>query len=460
MTHSRSIFLIFPALAALYLVLGSTVPLVEDEAYYTLWARVPSAGYYDHPPMVAWAIAAGRGLFGDSVFATRIVSMLASLLVLPLVWWMGWRIGGVKSGDLAAAFTAITVPVFGFGFAATPDPFSVLFWTAATAFALEAHLRDRPNFWLGVGLLAGLGVLSKFTNLFFGVGIVFWLLLSGEGRKNLRHWQVWGGAVLGLVVLVPFVIWNQQHDWIGFERQFGRIGEAEGFSAARYLLFWLSLIALVTPLLFVQFLRRLFSPEVPRLLIWLIAPILIYLTWHATKSSAGGQWLVPIYPTLALIAAIGAERLGWVFWSGLALSAAVLVIGLWPNRVLIGGHHPFTQIRGWSEVRRDIDALMAKEGAVWIATDAYGLTGQLAYYFKGDPPVRAMRDPERYLFRSPFPQALCNAPGLFISRTKFTGDVPYFRQSKPLGMIERQDRSGQVLMTYYMALVSGRINGC
>ena len=30
--------------------------LVPDEAYYWLWSRVPSAGYYDHPPMIAWWI--------------------------------------------------------------------------------------------------------------------------------------------------------------------------------------------------------------------------------------------------------------------------------------------------------------------------------------------------------------------------------------------------------------------
>src|SRR5574342_803708 len=31
--------------------------LYTDEAYYWLWSTRPAAGYFDHPPMVAWLVA-------------------------------------------------------------------------------------------------------------------------------------------------------------------------------------------------------------------------------------------------------------------------------------------------------------------------------------------------------------------------------------------------------------------
>ena len=34
------------------------VPLTEDEAYYRLWSARLQMGYFDHPPMIAWWIAA------------------------------------------------------------------------------------------------------------------------------------------------------------------------------------------------------------------------------------------------------------------------------------------------------------------------------------------------------------------------------------------------------------------
>jgi 4-amino-4-deoxy-L-arabinose transferase-like glycosyltransferase len=45
-------------LMCLRLITAGCAGLVPDETYYWLWAQHPSFGYYDHPPMVAWGIAA------------------------------------------------------------------------------------------------------------------------------------------------------------------------------------------------------------------------------------------------------------------------------------------------------------------------------------------------------------------------------------------------------------------
>jgi 4-amino-4-deoxy-L-arabinose transferase-like glycosyltransferase len=43
------------------------IELNSDEAYYWLWSRVPSAGYYDHPPMIAWFLKLFSFAFGKKV---------------------------------------------------------------------------------------------------------------------------------------------------------------------------------------------------------------------------------------------------------------------------------------------------------------------------------------------------------------------------------------------------------
>ena len=55
-----------------FIVAGAT-GLVRDEGYYTLWSMYPAAGYLDHPPMIAWLIAAGRALLGESELAVRLL---------------------------------------------------------------------------------------------------------------------------------------------------------------------------------------------------------------------------------------------------------------------------------------------------------------------------------------------------------------------------------------------------
>ena len=54
------------AAAAVRVVAAFVVPVLPEEAYHWCYARHPSLSYYDHPPMIAWMIALGRLLFGDT----------------------------------------------------------------------------------------------------------------------------------------------------------------------------------------------------------------------------------------------------------------------------------------------------------------------------------------------------------------------------------------------------------
>jgi 4-amino-4-deoxy-L-arabinose transferase-like glycosyltransferase len=79
------------ALVLLLIVLRGAVaamlPLSADEADYWLWSKHLAAGYFDHPPMIAWLIRAGTALFGDTPFGVR---MMGVLLSLPASWFV-WR---------------------------------------------------------------------------------------------------------------------------------------------------------------------------------------------------------------------------------------------------------------------------------------------------------------------------------------------------------------------------------
>jgi 4-amino-4-deoxy-L-arabinose transferase-like glycosyltransferase len=454
---SKALWGLVSGFLALHVALAVWLPLVEDEAYYQLWASVPSAGYYDHPPMVAWGIAAGQAIFGPTLLGVRAASILAAALVVLLGWRIAWLFSRNETVAFRAAlWGAVMLPFAALGFAATPDAGSVLFWSASVWALAEVVQGGNRNWWLLVGLFAGLGVLSKFTNLFFGVGLVLWLVASRDGRGWLKVWQVWIGAVIGVLVLVPLALWNMRNGYVGLERQFGRIGDVNGFSVGDSAAFWGSVIFLVTPLLFWLVLRAFRSGRVPPILIWVTAPIVLFLTYQATRSLAGGQWLVPVFPILAVMAALGRPK-GWVArWaapSAFGLAVLVMVLGLWPGKSLLGGHF-FTQMRGWDDVRAQVLARVQAEGADWVATDAYGLTAQLGHYLGDDVTLRAVTRPERYLFLPPFPVDLCSRTALFISRTDFGGKVPYFAESRALPDILRMEGARE-LRRYYVARVSG-----
>ena len=68
-------------------VFAALLPLSADEAYYWLWSKHLAAGYFDHPPAIAWLIRAGTALFGDTPFGVRFAGVLLSL---PATWFV-WR---------------------------------------------------------------------------------------------------------------------------------------------------------------------------------------------------------------------------------------------------------------------------------------------------------------------------------------------------------------------------------
>ncbi len=426
-----SLWTITLAFAALHLALAALVPLVEDETYYALWASVPAWGYYDHPPMIAWWIAAGEALLGRDALGVRLLSVLAFAAVTP----MTWRIAQILSGGArdaawrAALYVNATAVIFFLGFTATPDAPSVFFWTLTLWAMLEA-LADRgrrARWWLLAGLAAGLGVQSKFTNLFLGVGIVVWLVATREGRQALRRPAVWGAAAVALAAIAPLVVWNWQHGWIGLARQFGRI-EARALGLRWLLDYLLGTFVMTTPLIGYAALRGLRRPTGPgRLIWWLTAPLALYMVYHALHAKVQPNWLAPLYPAFAVFAALYRPRRPTRFaalaaGSGAALSALALALALWPGRAIFPGHNPPNQTKGWPAALARIETARRAAGAGWIATARYGLTGSLWWYLPAVP-VWSVTGPQRYLFRPAFPPALCAAPGLLVTRGAPPPDV-------------------------------------
>src|SRR5262252_11177376 len=63
-------------LTAFRLWYSTHLELVGDEAYYWLWSRHLDLCYLDKGPAIAWIIAAGTALFGQTVFGVRFFAVL------------------------------------------------------------------------------------------------------------------------------------------------------------------------------------------------------------------------------------------------------------------------------------------------------------------------------------------------------------------------------------------------
>jgi 4-amino-4-deoxy-L-arabinose transferase-like glycosyltransferase len=456
-------------------VLAASIGLTDDEAYYRLWALAPALSYLDHPPMVAWMIAAGRWIAGDTPLGIRLCAVLTSLLG-PFIVWRSAHILFGSAVARRAVWIALAMPLLAVGgVIITPDTASVLFWGLA-AWALAELLTSRnANWWLAVGLFAGLGLLSKYTNLFVGGGIVLWLAWGPGNLRWLRSWQLWAGGAIAAALTLPVVAWNAQHEWASFAKQIGRAARGQGWTLTYLAELIGGFVGLASPLIAVLALvgLRRAVPMAVRdrdqpyiLLVAGLAPLLAYCLVHALHSRVQANWVAPLYPTFAICAAI-ATSTGASFWLrqvaawavpvGFLFSALIYAHALHPLRMTEFSKDPSAQMHGWAQFAAEVDAVRRAQGACWIATSSYATTGQLAYYLRGQAPVVQLDEPLRYVHLPPLDARIKACPAIYVElERRHEPELlsERFLGVKALGTQDRKYAGGLPLARYVIFLLA------
>ena len=444
------------AAVVLRLAAAWEIPLTEDEAYYRLWAGHLQAGYYDHPPMIAWWIRVGTLVAGDGPLGVRLLPALASVAVTAVVYDLARRLGGERAtAERAAVWYNAALLIGVGGQMATPDAPATLFW--AITLACLVRVGERPAWWGAAGLAAGLACLSKYSALFLGPGVLLWLASSGQGRRWLaRPWPWIAAAVAGAVFAVN-VVWNAEHGWLSFAKQFGRVAP-EGFAPAHLLEFLSVQFVLLNPLLAIYaapgLLKAWREREAAQPNLFLVvatgAPFAAYLLLHALHDRVQAHWPAPLYPGLALCAAFAAAarepgrreralRIGGAA-AGLVLAALAAAHMAWPATDVFGPGEPALAMRDWPGFASRLAGVADRRDAAWIGTVSYGLAAQLDDQPATGRPVAQLAERARYGPTDRSWRADLSRPGLVVdlSRRLDASDLAEcFGSIRPLGRLQR-----------------------
>ena len=464
------------ALFAFRLIMAATTGLVDDEAYYRIWSLAPSLSYYDHPPMIAWMIGIGRAFLGDTTLGVRLVAPFCHLLGAVLLWRTAFLLYGRETAR-TAVWLLLAMPLLAIGgLLMTPDLPSVLFAGLVLWALAELDHSKNANWWLAIGVFAGLGLLSKYTNLFLGATIALWLIATPENRRWFRTPQLWVGGAIAFLATLPVVIWNAEHDWASFGKQFGRVGHSGTLAGPLYFVEFIgALLALASPVIAVlailgliqvsrSAIRHRRSNDI--LLAAAVLPMLIYFAVHALHDRVQGNWPAPLYPPLAICAALAIHaitpqrRRTMVFASALGLGFFVTVViyvdALRPIQAAARMKDPTEQMHGWPELGDEVEKARIETGAGWVATSSYATTGQLAFALNGRSDVAQLDQRIRYEFLPPLSPAVLQKPALYVELDRRV-DLPLlnskFRNVTALGTLTRQNGSATGA-TYRVFVVS------
>ncbi len=198
----------------------------RDELYYIICSDHLAWGYVDQPPFSIAILAISRWFLGDSLYAIRFTAALAGAGVVFLTGMMVRKLGGGRFAQIFGALAAVVSPmILGNGARYfSMNAFDLLFWALAAYIVILIIKNDNPKLWVLFGVIAGLGLLNKYSMLFFGFGLVVGLLLTSH-RKHLINKWFWLAGFIVLIIILPHFLWEMKYDFPSIE--FMRIASQE-----------------------------------------------------------------------------------------------------------------------------------------------------------------------------------------------------------------------------------------
>lgn len=438
------------AVTALRLAFAASLPLTGDEAYYWEWSRRLAAGYADHPPAVAFAIAAFAWIT-HTPFTVRLAFVLCGLGTALATGGAAALFSGDRRAGAFAALAVTLAPIMTVAFGiASPDGPYALAWALSLYLAAIAFERRQARWFALLGIALGVALMARF----FSWALVAGIVAASFVPQNRRVWRA--GLPLSLVlafaIYAPFLIWNAQHDWISFTFAFLQRHPNDEVRFARpFTLYLLGLLAFSPGL----WIAATLSAARPRyaLVAWTALPLSGLFFVLALHERVEVYWFIgPFVSVCAGLGIASRARLSWTLIPAALLSALIFAAGIAPRELYAAvsraGVHlsdagPFEMFT-YRPLSRDVRAIAQAHGAV-VMTDGYGFSSLLDYY-GGLEPVVIGYDAQGEEARGWFTDSRHPLRGLFVDKVPLSKRPDFQKQ---LALACRRVTPGPVLSYAY-----------
>jgi len=294
------------AIVLLHILTNGRYGFHRDELQFLSDARHLSWGYVSYPPLTPFIERIALGIFGLSLVGLRMFSVAAQAAALMVTALMARDLGGGRLAQITAALMIALSPLPLFeGTEFQYSSFDYLWWTLTAFFLIRLLNSENPRWWLAIGASVGLGLLTKYSIVFYVAGILGGMALTRE-RRYFRSLWFWGGIVLALAIFLPNLGWLLRHDFISYRflEHIHARDVAEG-RADHFLIDQLLICINVgaTPLCLAGLILFLRGRRY-RMLAWVY--LIPFLAFYFAKGR--GYYVAGAYPMLMAMGAAGAEQ--------------------------------------------------------------------------------------------------------------------------------------------------------
>jgi len=230
------------------------LPLAIDEAQYFAWSKDLNFGYFSKPPFIAWILKANSVLFGENPHIyIRNLQPLAFAISTIFVSLSSFEITKKKYPAILTGFLFFLLPLSSFySQFATTDAWLLGFWSVSLYFFIKATITNQKIYWILCGITVGLGLLSKYSMVFFIFSALIYLIL----HKKLFKINPWLSFLVSMLVFSPNIVWNIQQRFPTFihHAEMTNVNNRLLLSFQPVMEFFLGQFVVFGPLLFLLFL--------------------------------------------------------------------------------------------------------------------------------------------------------------------------------------------------------------
>ena len=295
--------------------------IFRDEMYYLMCGRHLAFGYVDQPPLAALQARITDVLFGyQHMWSLRLIPAVAGGAKVFLTGMIAWALGGNRRSAALGMLGVIVAGVYlGIDSYISMNCFDPVFWTLCVLALIRIVQAESPasvrNWWIVLGISAGLAMENKDSVVFFLVSALAAVLLSRQRRILFSRWFA-VSVLLMVVVALPNLLWQIHYHFPTLE-WLRDVSKSDKDVKLPPLKFVLAQIVTLQPLTFF-----LWAPGIVWLLFGKLAkPFrflgLLYLIFLPLMMAlhAKDYYLAPIYPVYfaagAVVRFAWAKNVGW-----------------------------------------------------------------------------------------------------------------------------------------------------
>jgi hypothetical protein len=162
----------------------------------------------DQPPVIAWMAWLLEHTIGTSLYALRLLPMLADAGAIVVTGLLARKLGGGRWAMFLSALAVLAAPInLAMTHIFTMNAFDPLLWTLLAWLIVDLIQTGNQKLWLWIGVLTGFTILNKYGVLFFIAGLLVGVLFSPL-RRSLARWQFWAGIGLATMIALPNFLWQ------------------------------------------------------------------------------------------------------------------------------------------------------------------------------------------------------------------------------------------------------------